>query len=149
MKISDIQEKLLTKTLPPREALNVALVDGKGISNHLKLTNKFKSNGPSVHKPHNHFNVKKEPTLNIERSNTCMKGVVTFSKGQLAVCSAKDTTCISCKFKSHFTRLCKSRRRTVDIVNTQTVKNADFNPSDHPDVNMEHVNRECCSVIKA
>ena len=73
MKNYDIQRKLLTETLPPREALNVALIDEKRILNHLKLTNNFKSNGPSVHKSHSHFNVKREPILHIVKSNNCMK----------------------------------------------------------------------------
>ena len=68
MKNYDTQRKLLTETLPPREALNVALIDEKGILNQLKLTNNFKSNGSSVHKPHSHFNVKRESTLNIEKT---------------------------------------------------------------------------------
>ena len=38
MKNSDIQCELLTKTLPPLEALTVALSDGKGILNHMKMT---------------------------------------------------------------------------------------------------------------
>ena len=50
MKNSVMQQKLLTKTLPPREALNVALINKKGIFNHLKTTNNFKSNGSSVNK---------------------------------------------------------------------------------------------------
>ena len=149
MKNYDIQRKLLTETLPPREALTVALIDEKRILNHLKLTNNFKSNGSSVHKPHSHFTVKREPTLNIEKSNDCMNKDGTFSKGHLAVCPAKDTTCISCKCKDHFTRLCKSRRRNVSIVNNQIVDNTDFNPSDIPDVNTDHVDRECCGVINA
>ena len=149
MKTYDTQRKILTKTLPPREALNVALIDKKGILNHLKLTIKFKSNGSSVHKPHSHFIVKREPTLNIEKSNTCVKCGGTFSKGHLAVCSAKDSTCTSCKNKGHFTRLCKSRRRNVRIVNNQMVDNTDFNPSDLPDVITNHVIRECCGVINA
>ena len=41
MKNYDIQKKLLTETLPPRKALNVALIDEKGILNHLKLKHKF------------------------------------------------------------------------------------------------------------
>ena len=149
MKNYDIQRKLLTETLPPREALNVALIDEKGILNHLKLTNNCKSNGSSVHKPYSQFTVKREPALNIEKSNTCMMCGGTFSKGHLAICPAKDTTCTSCKYKGHFTRLCKSRRRNVNIVNNQIVDNADINPSDLPDVNTDHVNRECCGVIKA
>ena len=119
MKNYDIQRKLLTKTLPPRKALNVALIDEKGTLNHLKLTNNFKFNGSTVHRPHNHFTVKREPTLNIERSNTCMKCGGTFSKGQLAVCPAKDTTCTSCKHEGHFTKFCKSCRKNVNSVNTQ------------------------------
>ena len=66
MKNSDIQRKLLTETLPPLEALNVALIDEKGITNHIKMTSTFKSNGYSSNKSFNHFNVKREPTLNIE-----------------------------------------------------------------------------------
>ena len=44
MKNYDIQQKILTEILPTREALNVALIDEKGILNHLKLTINFKSN---------------------------------------------------------------------------------------------------------
>ena len=142
MKIYDIQQKLLTETLPPREPLKVALIDEKGILNHLKLSNDFKSNGPSVLESHNHFNVKREPTLNIERINTCMKCGGTISKGHLAVCPGKEITCTSCKFKAQCTRLCKSCRKNVNIENTQIVDNADFNPSNHPDVNIDHVDRE-------
>ena len=127
----------------------VALIDQKGVLNHLKLTNNFKSNGSTVHKPHSHFTVKREPTLNIQRSNTCMKCGGTFSKGCLAVRPAKDTNCTSCKYKGHFTKLCKSRRKNVNIVNTQILDNTGFNPSDHPDVNIDHLNRESCGVINA
>ena len=117
IKTYDIQQKLFAENLPPGEALNVALIDEKRILNHLKLTINFKSNGSTVHEPHSHFTVKREPTLNIERSNTCMNCGGTFSKGHLAVCPAKDTTCSSCKYKGHFTKLCKSRRKIVSIVN--------------------------------
>ena len=140
---------MLNRTIPPREALNVALIDEKGVLNHLKLTNKFKTNGSTVHRPHKHFTVKRESTLNIERSNTCMKYGGTFSKGHLAVCPAKDTTCTSCKYKGHFTKFCISCRKNVNIVNTQIVDKIGFNPSDHPDVNSDHVNREFCGVINA
>ena len=139
MKNYNILRKLLTETLPPREALNLALIDEKGNFNHLQLTNKFKSNGSSLHKPHSHFNAKREPTLNIEKSNNCMKCGGTFSKGHIAVCSANDTTCFSCKYKGHFTRLCRPRRKNVNIVNSQIVDITDFNPSDFPDVNTDHV----------
>ena len=78
-----------------------------------------------------------------------MKCGGTFSKGHLAVCQAKDTSCTVCKFECNFTRLCKSRRRNVNIVNTQIVDNADFNPSGYSDVNLDHVNKEWCGVINA
>ena len=108
----------------------MALINEKGFLNHLKLTNNFKSYGPPVRKSHNHFNVKREPTLNIERNNTCMKCGETFSNGHLAVCRV--CTCTSCKFKGHFTSHCKFRRKNVNLVNTQTEDNTDFNPSVHP-----------------
>ena len=149
MKNYDIQRKLLTETLPPRESLNVALIDKKGKSNHLKLTNNFKSNGSSLHKSNSHFNVKREPTLNIEKSNNSMKCGGIFSKGHLAVCPAKDTICTSCKFKGHFTRLCRSRRKNVNIVNIHIVDNTDFNPSDILDVNTDHMDKECYGVMNA
>ena len=61
MKNSDIQRIPLTKTLPPLEALNVALIGEKGITIHIKMTSTFKSNGYSSNKPFNHFNVKENP----------------------------------------------------------------------------------------
>ena len=150
MKNSDIQRKLLTETLPPLEALNVALIDEKGITNHIKMTSTFKSNGYSSNKSFNHFNVKREPTLNIERTNTCMKCGGNFTKGHLAVCPAKDKTCTTCKYRGNFTRLCKSRRKNVNIVDSQIVNNTDHNyPSEQPDVHIDHANRECCGVINA
>ena len=90
MKNSDIQRKFLTETLPALEALNMALIDEKGITNHMKMMKTFKSNEPSVNKHFHQFYVKREPTLNIERSNTCMKCDGKFSKGHLAVCLAKN-----------------------------------------------------------
>ena len=149
-KNSDIQRKLLTETVPPLEALNAALIDEKGITNHIKMTSTFKSTGYSSNKSFNHFNVKREPTLNIERNNTCMKCGGSLTKGHLAVCPAKDTTCTTCKYRGHFTRLCKSCRKNVNIVDSQIVNNTDSNyPSEQPDVNNDRVNRECCGVINA
>ena len=45
MKNSDIQRKLLTETLLLLEALNKALIDEKGRTNHMEMTSTFKSNG--------------------------------------------------------------------------------------------------------
>ena len=70
---NSVQYKLLTETVPPLEVLNVALIDKKGITNHMKIMSKIKSNGSSLTKPFNHFIVKRELALNIERSNTWMK----------------------------------------------------------------------------
>ena len=39
----EIQRNLLTETLPSQEALNVDLVDEKGISNHSEMRKSFKS----------------------------------------------------------------------------------------------------------
>ena len=55
---SDIQLKLLTETLSPWEALNFALIHEKEIYNHSTTKKIFISNGSSVHKFYNHFNVK-------------------------------------------------------------------------------------------
>ena len=112
------------------------------MTNHLKTTNSFKSNGSSVHKSYNHFNVKREQYLNIERKNTCLKRGGTFSKRHFQVCPAKDTTCTSCHDKDNFIRLCTFFRKKVSVVNTQVVDNTDSNYlSDPPDVKMDHVNR--------
>ena len=50
-----------------------------------------------------------------------------FSKGHLAVGPAKDTNRTSCKNHEHFIRLCKSGRKNVIIVDSQTVHNTDCN----------------------
>ena len=149
MKNSDIQRKLLTETLPTQEALNVALIDEKGITNHLKMTKTFKSNELSVNKHFHQFNVKREPTLNIERRNTCMKCDGKFSKGHLAVCLAKNTTFTSCNYRHFTTGLCKTHRKIVNI-DSQIVYNTDCNyPSEQPNVKNDRLNREYCGVINA
>ena len=74
----------------------------------------------------------------------------TFSKGHLAVCPAKDTTCTSCKYRGLFTRRCKARSKNLNIVDSQNVNNTDCNySSEQPDVNNDRANRECCGVIIA
>ena len=73
-----------------------------------------------------------------------------FTKGHLPVCPAKDTTCTTCKYQAHFTRLCKSRRKNVNIVDSQIVNKTDCKyPSEQPDVNNDRANIECCGVINA
>ena len=113
------------------------------------MTNNFISNGFSLNKPFNHFNVRREPSLNVKRSNTCMKCAF-FSQGNLVVCPAKDTTCISCKYRVPFTRLCKSRYKNVNKVDSPLIINTDCNyPSEQPDVNNDRANRDYCGVINA
>ena len=114
MKNCDLQRRLLSETLNPLDALNQAIIDEKGYYNHLKLTNmtrSFITTGNSGRGYKNFNNVKKEPSLNIERSNTCMKCGNAFTKGHLNVCPAKEIVCNICKYKGHFGRLCKSKGR--------------------------------------
>ena len=93
------------ENLPYLEVLRMALIEEKIITNHIKKTKNFKSNGPSVQKPFNHFNVKREPVLKIEQSYTSKNCVGIFSESHLAVCPAKNTACKTCNFRGHFTRL--------------------------------------------
>ena len=53
------------------------------------MTRSFNTTGSSGRVYKNFNNVKKEPSLNIERSNTCMKCGNAFTKGHLNVCPAK------------------------------------------------------------
>ena len=72
------------------------------------------------------------------------------AKGHLAKCPAKDVICISCNFKRHSTKNCKSRRRNVSIVNIPGILNTGIaNPSDNNPVVNNHVEKECCGVINA
>ena len=134
MKNTDTQRKLLSATISPSEALNQALIDEKGFFNHQKLTSMSQSstNGTTLKSFNNHNQIKKEPSLNIERSNSCLKCGNTFTKGHLNVCPAKVITCKNCNYRGHFAKLCKSRikRPTVNTVSDNYV-NAD-NCTTHP-----------------
>ena len=57
------------------KSLNQALIDEKGYFNHQKLTNMARSstNGPTVKPFNSHNQIKKEPSLIIERSDACME----------------------------------------------------------------------------
>ena len=133
------------------DALSQAIIDKKGYYNHLKLTNmtrSFNTTGSSDRVYKNFYNVKKEPNLNIERSNTCMKCGNAFTKGHLNMCPAKEIVCNICKSKEHFRRLCKSKGRkpavnTVDeTVNSQ---NCSYSPEDLQARSEENF----CGVINA
>ena len=143
MRNTDTQRKLHSATISPTEALNQALIDEKGCFSHQKLTNIARSltNRTTFNFFNNHNQVKKEPSLNIERSNTCMKCGNAFTKGHVNVCPAKGITCKNFNYKGHFAKLCKSRnkRPTVNAVNDNYVNTE----------NSWGENQESCDVINA
>ena len=61
MRNYDIQSKLISDTLTSQNALNLALVDKKGISNHLKMTTTAET-PESPSKFQSKFKRQKEPT---------------------------------------------------------------------------------------
>ena len=151
MKNTDTQRKLLSATISPSEALNQALIDEKGYFNHEKLTNMSRSstNGTTFKSFNNHNQIKKEPSLNIERSNSCMKCGNAFTKGHSNVCPAKDITCKNCNYRGHFAKLFKSRnkRPTVNTVSDNYVntENCRYTPPE----NSWTEDHESCDVINA
>ena len=151
MKNTDTQRKLLSATISPSEALTQALIDEKGYFDHQKLTNMSRSstNGTTFKSFYNHNHIKKEPSLNIERSNSCMKCENTFTKGPLNVYSAKDITCKNCNYKGHFAKFCKSRnkRPTVNTV-SDNYKNNDICTYTPPE-NSWMEDQESCDVVNA
>ena len=151
MKNCDLQRRLLSETLNPLDALNHAIIDEKGYYNHLKLTimtRSFNTTGSSGRVYKNYNYVKKEPSLNIERSNTCMKCGNAFTKGQLNVCPAKEIICNICKYKGHFGRLCKSKGRkpAVNVVD-EAVNSQNFSYS--PEDLQARSEENFCGMIKA
>ena len=133
MKTTETQRKLLSARISPSEALNQAFIDGKGYFNHQKLIDMARSstNGPTFKSFNSHNQIKKEPSLNIERSNTCMKCGNPFTKGHLNVCPANNITCKNCNYKGHFAKLCKFRNK-LPTVNT---------------VSDNYVNTESCTYV--
>ena len=97
----------------------------------------------------NHNHIKKEPSLNIERSNSCIKCGNTFTKGHLNVCPAKDITCKNCNYNGHFAKLCKSRNKkptknTVSDIYVNT-ENCTYTPPE----NSWMEEKELCDVRNA
>ena len=129
MRITDTERKLLSATMSPAEGLNQTLIDENGFFNHQKLPNMTRSstNGTVFKSFNNHNQIKKEPSLNIEHSNSCMKCGNPFKKGHLSLCPAKDNF-QKCNYKGHFSKLCKSRnkRPTVNTVNDNYVNTENF-----------------------
>ena len=76
------------------------------------------TNGTTFKSFNNHNQIK-EPSLNIERKNSCINCGNGFTKGHLNVCPVKDKTCKNCNYKRHFAKLCKSRNKSP-TVNTVT-----------------------------
>ena len=69
MRNYDIQSKLISDTLTSQNALNLALVDKKGISNHLKMTTtaETQNHHPSFNR---NSNAKKNQRHKITKQNT-------------------------------------------------------------------------------
>ena len=114
MRNCDLQRRLLSETLNPMDVLKQAIIDEKGYYYHLKVANmtkSFNTTGSSCRVHKNFNNVKKEPSLKIEKSNTCMKCGNAFTKGHLNLCPAKESVCNICKYNGHFGRLFKSKGR--------------------------------------
>ena len=107
------------------------------------------TNGTTFKSFNNHNQIKKEPSLNIERSNTCMKCGYPFTKGHLNVCLAKDITCKNSNYKGHFAKLCKPRnkRSTVNTVNDNYV-NTESCTYVSPESSWGE-NQESCDMINA
>ena len=63
--------------------------------------------------------VKKEPSLNVERSNMCMNCGNPFTAGYLNFCPAREVNCQICNYEGYFAKLFKSKtkRPSVNIVN--------------------------------
>ena len=147
MRSCDLQRRLPSETLNPVDVLNQAIIDEKGHYNHLKLTNMTRANNNSSGRAKLNFNtVKKEPSLNTEKSYTCMKSGNAFTKGHLNVCPAKVKICTIWKYKGHFGKLCKSKKRRLDVINVEeNVNNQNFPCSPEDSLVNSEVN--FCGVI--
>ena len=79
----EIQRKLIAKNLPPQEAPNVALIDEKEISNHLKTTIRFQFLLTVENKTVNNYRNfnKLELTVAVDRENLCMECEKKMCKG--------------------------------------------------------------------
>ena len=149
MKNCDSQQRLFSETLNPVDALNRANIDEKGYYNHLKRTNITRATNPNSGRVYKNFKtLKKEPSLNVERSNTCMKCGNAFTEGHLNVCPAKEIICNFCKYKGHFGKLCESKGRRPVVNNVkENVNNP--NCSDSPEDPQANADENVCGVIKA
>ena len=112
------------------------------------MTRSFNTTESSGRVYKNFNNVKKEPSLNIERSNTCMKCGIAFTKGHLNVCPAKEIICNICKYKGNFGRLCKSKGRKSAVNTVEEVLNSQ-NCSYSPEDPQAKVEENFCGVINA
>ena len=107
------------------------------------------TNGSTFKFFNSYAQIKKEPSLNIERSNVYMKCGNPITKGHLNVCPAKDIPSKNCNYKRHFAKLCKScnKRPTVNTVTGNHIKIENcINVS--PESSMRE-SQEICGVINA
>ena len=115
------------------------------------MTRSFNTTGSSVRVYKNFNNVKKEPSLNIKISNTCMKFGNAFTKGHLNdlnVCPAKEIICNICKYKGPFGRLCKPKGRKPAVNTVEESVNSQ-NCSYSPEDLQARSEEDFCGVINA
>ena len=149
MKNCDSQRRLLSETLNPVDALNRAIIDKKSYYNHLKRTNITRATNFNSGRVYKSFKtLEKEPSLNVQRSNTCMKCENAFTKEHLNVCPAKEIICNFCKYKGHFGRLCESKERRPVVNNVEENVN-NPNCSDSPEDPQLNTDENLCGVINA
>ena len=151
MKNTETQRKLLSASIRPSEALNQALINKKSYFNQRKFINMVRSltNGPTFKSFNSNNQIKKEPSLNIERSNACMKCRNSFTKEHLKVCPAKEAMCKNCNYKGHFAILCQSRNKRTSV---KTVTDNHVNTENCiyvPPESSWSENQETCGVINA
>ena len=97
-----------------------------------------------------HNQITKELSLNIERSNACMKCGNPFTIGHLKVCPATDITCKNCNYKEPFSKkFWKSgiKRPSVNIVNDNHLNTEQCICV--PSESSWSKNQEMCRVISA
>ena len=113
------------------------------------MTRSFNTTGSSGRVYKNFNNVKKEPNLNIKRSNTCIKCGNAFTNGHLNVCPAKkEIICNICKYEGHFGRLCKSKGRKPAVNTVEEVVNSQNFPYSLEDP-QARIEENFCGVINA
>ena len=112
------------------------------------MTRLFNTTGTSVRVYKNFNNVKKEPSLNIKISHTCIKFGNAFTKGHLNVCPTKEIICNICKYKGPFGRLCKQKGRKPAVNTVEESVNSQ-NCTYFPEDLQARSEEDFCGVINA